>query len=159
VRVDVDDLIDAHEVAEMVGLTNKRAVSVYQRRYPDMPRPIVDRGHKRAKLWLRSAVMDWARRSGHLSVRLLLGDVAARTDLALQEATEMLWSDRRVQADLALGSVSGSVIRDEACAIVDPDGDPIVSRRRQVCRELTTLATATTLGRLRDDSCGSGGAP
>jgi glutathione-regulated potassium-efflux system ancillary protein KefG len=67
VRVEVNDLIDAHEVAELVGLTNKRAVSVYQRRYPEMPRPIVDRGDKRVKLWLRSEVAEWARRNASKS--------------------------------------------------------------------------------------------
>jgi glutathione-regulated potassium-efflux system ancillary protein KefG len=153
-RVDVDDLIDAHEVADVVGLTNKRAVSVYQRRYPDMPRPIVDRGHKRAKLWLRSDVMDWARRSGHLSVRLLLDEVAARTDLTVEAAVEQLWVDRRVQADLALGAASGSVIRDEACTITALVADPNVSRRRDICVKLTALAVGATLDHLRDDSCG-----
>jgi glutathione-regulated potassium-efflux system ancillary protein KefG len=155
-RVEVDDLIDAHEVAEILGLTNKRAVSVYQRRYPEMPRPIVDRGHKRAKLWLQSEVMEWASRRGHLRVRLLLDDFAARSDLPLEDATELLRADHCVQADLTLGSIGGSVIRTEACAIAVPDSDPLVIRRRQICRALITLVTATTREQIPDESCGSG---
>lgn len=57
--VDVDDLVDAHEVAELLGLAHANSVYLYQRRYPDMPRPVVDRGPRRAKLWLRSEVEVW----------------------------------------------------------------------------------------------------
>lgn len=61
-KVDVDDLVDAHEVAEMLGLAQPNSVHLYQRRYPEMPRPIVDRGSRRAKLWLKSEVQDWMKR-------------------------------------------------------------------------------------------------
>ena len=59
-HVDVDDLIDAAQVAEVLGLSRATAVSVYVRRYPDMPRPVVDRGPNRARLWLRSEIVAWA---------------------------------------------------------------------------------------------------
>jgi hypothetical protein len=36
------------------------SVSVYQQRYPSMPRPVVDIGPGRAKLWSRAAVRSWA---------------------------------------------------------------------------------------------------
>jgi predicted DNA-binding transcriptional regulator AlpA len=58
-QVDVDDLVDAREVAELMGLAHPNSVYVYQRRYPDMPRPVVDRGSRRAKLWSRSEVAAW----------------------------------------------------------------------------------------------------
>ena len=58
-RVDVDDLIDAHDVADLIGLSQANNVHLYQRRYPDMPRPVLDRGGRRAKLWLRSEIRDW----------------------------------------------------------------------------------------------------
>lgn len=59
-RVDTDDLIDAQEVAEMLGLAQRNSVSLYQRRYPEMPRPVVERGGGKTKLWLRSQVEQWA---------------------------------------------------------------------------------------------------
>jgi hypothetical protein len=41
-RVDIDDLVDANGVAELLGLTHRNTVSVYQHRYPEMPRPVLD---------------------------------------------------------------------------------------------------------------------
>ena len=60
--VDTDDLIDARGVADLLGLSHPNSVSTYQRRYPDMPRPVVDLGEGRCKLWLRPEVEDWAGR-------------------------------------------------------------------------------------------------
>jgi len=57
--VDIDDLVDAHDVADMLGLALATSVHLYQRRYPDMPRPVLDRGGRRAQLWLRSEVLVW----------------------------------------------------------------------------------------------------
>ena len=59
-RVDTEDLIDARGVAEILGLAQRNTVSLYQRRYPDMPRPVVDLGPARTKLWLRSKIELWA---------------------------------------------------------------------------------------------------
>jgi glutathione-regulated potassium-efflux system ancillary protein KefG len=59
-RVDIDDLIDAHDVARLLGLAQPNSVHLYQRRYPDMPQPVLDRGGRRARLWLRSEMVAWA---------------------------------------------------------------------------------------------------
>jgi hypothetical protein len=59
--VDVDDLIGASEVARILGLKQATSVFVYLERYPSMPRPVVDRGDNRAKLWLRGDVEEWQR--------------------------------------------------------------------------------------------------
>lgn len=59
--VDVDDLADAHEVAALLGLAQPNTVHQYQRRYTDMPKPIYQRGPRRAQLWLRSEITDWAK--------------------------------------------------------------------------------------------------
>lgn len=59
--VDPEDLIDAAAVAEVLGLANRTSVSVYQRRYPGMPRPVVDLGPRRTKLWSKKAITSWAR--------------------------------------------------------------------------------------------------
>jgi glutathione-regulated potassium-efflux system ancillary protein KefG len=58
-RIDTDDVIDAQELAELLGLAQRNTVSLYQRRYPSMPRPVIDLGRGRCKLWLRSEVEDW----------------------------------------------------------------------------------------------------
>ena len=60
-RVDLDDLIDAAEVASILGLARANSVYVYQERYRDMPRPVLDRGPRQAKLWLRSEIVAWRR--------------------------------------------------------------------------------------------------
>ncbi len=61
-RVDTEDLIDAHSVAEILGLALRNTVSAYQQRYSDMPRPVIDLGRGRPKLWLRSEIERWAQR-------------------------------------------------------------------------------------------------
>ncbi len=58
--VDTNDLIDARSVAEILGLSAPNTVSVYQHRYADMPRPVVNLGRGRCMLWLRSEVERWA---------------------------------------------------------------------------------------------------
>jgi glutathione-regulated potassium-efflux system ancillary protein KefG len=62
-KIDVDDLIDAQEAAKILGLAHRNTVSEYQRRYPEMPRPVVDRRNGRLKLWLRPELERWA--DGH----------------------------------------------------------------------------------------------
>lgn len=64
-RVDLDDLIDAGEVASILGLARANSVYVYQARYPDMPRPVLDRGPRQAKLWLRSEMVAWSKGRSH----------------------------------------------------------------------------------------------
>ncbi len=57
--IDAEDVIDAKGVAELLGLAQRNSVSSYQRRYPEMPRPAIDLGQGRCKLWLRSEVERW----------------------------------------------------------------------------------------------------
>jgi predicted DNA-binding transcriptional regulator AlpA len=61
-KIDVDDLIDSRGVAQVLGLAQPNTVSAYQRRYRDMPRPAVDMGVGRCKLWLRSELERWHRK-------------------------------------------------------------------------------------------------
>lgn len=56
--IDLDDLLSADEVAEVLGLAGHRAVSVYRARYSDFPTPVVVKG--RCTLWLRADVKAWA---------------------------------------------------------------------------------------------------
>jgi hypothetical protein len=59
-RVATEDLLDAHGVAEILGLSHRNTVFQYQRRYDDMPTPVVDLGEGRVKLWLRPQIERWA---------------------------------------------------------------------------------------------------
>ena len=65
-KVDVDDLIDTRQVAQILGLSHRNTVSEYQARYGDMPRPVVDLGGGRSKLWLRHEVERWHARQAAL---------------------------------------------------------------------------------------------
>jgi predicted DNA-binding transcriptional regulator AlpA len=58
--VATEDLIDARGVAEILGLSAPNTVSVYQHRYADMPRPVVNLGRGRCMLWLRPEIEKWA---------------------------------------------------------------------------------------------------
>jgi hypothetical protein len=58
--IDSEDLTDANGVAEILQLSHRNTVSQYQRRYSDMPRPVVDLAGGRTKLWLRSEIISWA---------------------------------------------------------------------------------------------------
>lgn len=57
--LDPDDLIASDGVAEIIGLSNPRGVSVYRVRHPDFPAPKIDRGN--CVLWLRADVEAWAK--------------------------------------------------------------------------------------------------
>jgi predicted DNA-binding transcriptional regulator AlpA len=59
VLIDPDDLLDAHGVAEVLGLSHSTSVATYRRRHADFPRPVVDLGTGRCLLWLRSDVEQW----------------------------------------------------------------------------------------------------
>jgi glutathione-regulated potassium-efflux system ancillary protein KefG len=65
-KIDVDDLIDAQAVAKILGLAQRNTVSLYQRRYADMPRPVVDLGSGRCKMWLRHEIVAWANATGRV---------------------------------------------------------------------------------------------
>lgn len=58
-KVRTEDLIDAHQVAELLNLSHTNSVSTYQHRYDDMPRPVIDLGRGRCKMWLRSEIEAW----------------------------------------------------------------------------------------------------
>jgi predicted DNA-binding transcriptional regulator AlpA len=64
-KVDPAELIDANEVAALLGLARRQAVSTYRGRYPDFPVPIISKNQ--CVLWLRADVERWARATGRLS--------------------------------------------------------------------------------------------
>jgi glutathione-regulated potassium-efflux system ancillary protein KefG len=64
--VDIDDLVDARAVAELLGLKHANSVSTYSKRYEDFPRPVVNLGRGRTLLWLRPEVVAWGRKTGRI---------------------------------------------------------------------------------------------
>lgn len=71
--VELSDLIDAQGVAALLGLSQRNTVSRYQRRYPDMPRPVIDLGRGRPRLWLRSQMVSWMKDQGRTNGRAVRG--------------------------------------------------------------------------------------
>lgn len=65
--VRTEDLIDAQGIADLLGLAHRNTVSVYQKRYSDMPRPVMDLGPGRPRLWVRSEITEWAVETGRLT--------------------------------------------------------------------------------------------
>lgn len=68
-KIDVDDLIDANEVARLLGLAHRNSVTTYLNRYPDMPRPTVEIRGSRIRLWSRPEIVNWATRPGRTKRR------------------------------------------------------------------------------------------
>jgi glutathione-regulated potassium-efflux system ancillary protein KefG len=69
--INTDDLCDAQGVADLVGLRHPNSVHTYLRRYADMPRPVIDLGPGRPRLWLRPQILAW------LTTRTAAGPAAA----------------------------------------------------------------------------------
>ena len=64
--VRTEDLIDARGIAALLGLSHSNTVHTYQHRYLDMPRPVINLGRGRARLWLLSEIEAWARKTGRI---------------------------------------------------------------------------------------------
>lgn len=62
--MDPSDLLDANEVAALLGLAHRQAVTTYRRRYDDFPPPFVEKPSGNCTLWLRQDVEQWARDRG-----------------------------------------------------------------------------------------------
>ena len=56
--VEIDDLLNAAEVADLLGLSHRQAVATYRGRYPDFPGPVIAKGT--CVLWHRPQVEEWA---------------------------------------------------------------------------------------------------
>ena len=63
-EVKTEDLIDAQGIANLLGLAHRNTVSVYQKRYPGMPRPVIDMGRGQPMLWLKPEILEWTRKTG-----------------------------------------------------------------------------------------------
>ncbi len=60
--VDVDNLVSAAEVAEILGLAHHNSVTTYLHRYEDFPQPVVEKSGGRIRLWDRREIQAWRQR-------------------------------------------------------------------------------------------------
>jgi hypothetical protein len=63
--VDIEDLVSAAEVAEILGLAHHNSVTTYLHRYSDFPRPIIEKSNGRIRLWDRMDIHRWQQRRGN----------------------------------------------------------------------------------------------
>jgi predicted DNA-binding transcriptional regulator AlpA len=61
-KVNPADLLDSAEVAALLGLSSRKVVMIYLKRYEDFPRPAVHKA--RCTLWRRPDIERWARSTG-----------------------------------------------------------------------------------------------
>jgi predicted DNA-binding transcriptional regulator AlpA len=61
-KVELEDLLNAREVAAALGLAHREAVATYRKRYPSFPAPRVEKGT--CVLWLRADIERWAHETG-----------------------------------------------------------------------------------------------
>ena len=60
--VDLDDLLDAAAVAQLIGLSDARSVSTYRSRDESFPEPVLVSSGGRCRYWLREDVERWKSR-------------------------------------------------------------------------------------------------
>lgn len=58
-KVDLRDLLDAGEVAEILGLSHRQGVATYRKRYADFPEPVLTKNSGLCTLWLRQDIEAW----------------------------------------------------------------------------------------------------
>lgn len=59
-KVALEDLLNATDVAAALGLAHRTAISTYRRRYPDFPLPVISKGT--CVLWARADIEAWRAR-------------------------------------------------------------------------------------------------
>ena len=63
-KVDIDDLVGAHEIAQRLGVARPQVIHEWRRRHRDFPEPIA--ALKIALIWDWVEIAKWARSSGRL---------------------------------------------------------------------------------------------
>jgi predicted DNA-binding transcriptional regulator AlpA len=66
-KVDVDDLVGAHEIAQRIGVARPQVIHEWRRRHSDFPEPIATL--KTALIWDWVEVQRWAAMTGRLSTK------------------------------------------------------------------------------------------
>ncbi len=57
--VDLDDLVDVGDVADLLGLAHKNSVTTYMRRYSTFPKPALEFAEGKCRAWVREDVLRW----------------------------------------------------------------------------------------------------
>jgi len=61
-KVEPSQLINAAEVASVLGLAHREAIATYRRRYPDFPQPVISKGT--CVMWYQPDIEAWAVATG-----------------------------------------------------------------------------------------------
>ncbi len=61
-KVDVDDLVGAHEIAQRLGVARPQVVHEWRRRHTDFPEPVATL--RTALIWEWTDVCAWAKATG-----------------------------------------------------------------------------------------------
>lgn len=101
---DPDELIDAGEVAALLGLAHRNSVSTYRSRYPDFPRGRPAAGRGRTLLWSRGDVIAWheefvARRRAREDANPRLDDLVSATARLMLRTGRQEISIRQIAAE------------------------------------------------------------
>ncbi|MEZ5140672.1 MAG: hypothetical protein R2702_06650 [Acidimicrobiales bacterium] len=64
-KVDLDDLVDASEIARRLGVARPQVVHDWRRRHPDFPAPVKRLAN--IHIWLWPDVEFWAKKTDRLS--------------------------------------------------------------------------------------------
>lgn len=88
--VNTNDLLDAGQVAELLGLAHRNSVTTYLNRYPDFPQPVLVRASGRVRLWHRDDILAWKAPAAEERT----GGADARNRRALIDAGRELMSKR-----------------------------------------------------------------
>lgn len=64
-KVDVTDLVGAHEIAQRLGVARPQVIHEWRRRHQDFPEPIA--ALKTALIWDWSDVEVWAKSTGRIA--------------------------------------------------------------------------------------------
>jgi predicted DNA-binding transcriptional regulator AlpA len=65
-KVNSDDLVGAHEIAQRLGMGRPQVVHEWRRRHKDFPKPIATL--KTAMIWDWQDVKRWARKTGRATL-------------------------------------------------------------------------------------------
>jgi predicted DNA-binding transcriptional regulator AlpA len=63
-KIDIDDLVGAHEIAARLGVARPQVVHEWRRRHPDFPEPVATL--RTALIWDWADVKKWAAQTGRL---------------------------------------------------------------------------------------------
>jgi hypothetical protein len=61
-RVDADNLVGAHEVAQRLGVSRPQVIHEWRKRHPDFPQPVATLTN--GLIWDWTDIQKWARATG-----------------------------------------------------------------------------------------------